>query len=212
MRASGDRNPELSAPPSDNVYCKNLPGNFSEEQLRALFGTYGTVVQCKILHKSETEQGAGALVRMMDVEGATQAITHLHNLRLPGSTMPLIVRYADGVEQKAQKQARQRRQLQRLGQFGAGGLPGMPDISGEGSSGSFVSMTSADLATTSAMLQLQAGAQAGPSADLGYQAGTSYAHQAGLDPGLVGAVPGAYVQPVPGVCSIYVKHLPEQVG
>jgi len=40
---AGDRNPELLAPPSDNLYAKNLPHSLSEDELRALFSPYGSV-------------------------------------------------------------------------------------------------------------------------------------------------------------------------
>jgi len=63
--------------------------------------------------------GAGALIRMSSVEEAAQAIAHLHNQRLAGSALPLVVRYADSQEQKAKRTARQHRQYeQRYGQYG----------------------------------------------------------------------------------------------
>lgn len=107
---AGERNPELSAPPSDNLYVKNLPPSYSEAELRALFASCGEVVECRLLHKGDGSQGAGALVRMGTMEEAGDAIAHLHGQRLPGAAAPLVVRYADSPEQKAKKQARQGRQ------------------------------------------------------------------------------------------------------
>jgi len=117
---AGDRNPELLAPPSDNLYAKNLPHTLSEDELRALFSPYGAVIECRVLHSGagrDNNAGAGALIRMSSVEEAAQAIAHLHNQRLAGSALPLVVRYADSQEQKAKKAARQHRQYDRYGQY-----------------------------------------------------------------------------------------------
>jgi hypothetical protein len=70
--------------------------------------------------------GAGALVRMASVEEAAQAIAHLHNQRLAGSVLPLVVRYADSQEQKQKKaQRQQRQQYQRYPAPGSYGHPPM---------------------------------------------------------------------------------------
>lgn len=45
--------------------------------------------------RTDSGTGAGALVRMASVDEAAQAIAHLHNQRLAGSVMPLVVRFAD---------------------------------------------------------------------------------------------------------------------
>lgn len=45
--------------------------------------------------RTDSGTGAGALVRMATVDEAAQAIAHLHNQRLQGSVMPLVVRFAD---------------------------------------------------------------------------------------------------------------------
>eukprot|EP00879_Flechtneria_rotunda_P002085 GHRR01002265.1.p2 GENE.GHRR01002265.1~~GHRR01002265.1.p2 ORF type:complete len:183 (+),score=46.42 GHRR01002265.1:32-550(+) len=54
---------------------------------------------------------------MSNVEEAAQAIAHLHNQRLQGSSLPLVVRYADSQEQKAKKAARQHKQYDRFMQY-----------------------------------------------------------------------------------------------
>jgi ELAV like protein 2/3/4 len=78
---------------------QNLPKDLTQDELRALFSPYGAVMECRVLHsgtaRSDSGTGAGALVRMASVEEATQAIAHLHNQRLQGSVMPLVVRFAD---------------------------------------------------------------------------------------------------------------------
>eukprot|EP00882_Tetradesmus_deserticola_P002382 GHRQ01002541.1.p2 GENE.GHRQ01002541.1~~GHRQ01002541.1.p2 ORF type:complete len:342 (+),score=117.56 GHRQ01002541.1:178-1203(+) len=127
---AGDRNPELLAPPSDNLYAKNLPITLSEDELRALFSPYGSVIECRVLHSGTGRDtagvGAGALVRMASVEEAAQAIAHLHNQRLAGSVLPLVVRYADSQEQKQKKaQRQQRQQHDRYSAPGSYGYPPM---------------------------------------------------------------------------------------
>lgn len=78
---------------------QNLPKNLTEQELRALFSPYGAVIECRVLHsgtaRSDSGTGAGALVRMGTVDEAAEAIAHLHNRRLAGSVMPLVVRFAD---------------------------------------------------------------------------------------------------------------------
>ncbi|WIA32650.1 hypothetical protein OEZ86_003451 [Tetradesmus obliquus] len=127
---AGDRNPELLAPPSDNLYAKNLPTTLTEDELRALFSPYGSVMECRVLHSGTGRDtagvGAGALVRMATMEEAAQAIAHLHNQRLAGSVMPLVVRYADSQEQKQKKvQRQQRQQYPRYPAPGSYGHPAM---------------------------------------------------------------------------------------
>eukprot|EP00878_Enallax_costatus_P002507 GHUV01002687.1.p1 GENE.GHUV01002687.1~~GHUV01002687.1.p1 ORF type:complete len:330 (+),score=66.62 GHUV01002687.1:218-1207(+) len=120
---AGDRNPELLAPPSDNLYAKNLPNTITEDELRSLFSPCGSVIECRVLHSGAGRggegAGAGALIRMSSVSEASQAIQHLHNQRLQGSPMPLVVRYADSHEQKMKKAARQYKQFDRFG-YGSG--------------------------------------------------------------------------------------------
>lgn len=81
------------------LHQQNLPKNLTEEELRALFSPYGAVIECRVLHsgtaRTDSGTGAGALVRMASVDEAAQAIAHLHNQRLAGSVMPLVVRFAD---------------------------------------------------------------------------------------------------------------------
>jgi hypothetical protein len=63
---------------------------------------------------------------MASVEEAAQAIAHLHNQRLAGSVMPLVVRYADSQEQKQKKaQRQQRQQYERYPAPGSYGHPPM---------------------------------------------------------------------------------------
>ena len=81
------------------------------QDLKELFGPFGTVQECRILHRGDDIRGAGALVRMNSVSAASQAILALHGQYpqvQPGeiSSLPLLGRYADSPEEKARKQAR----------------------------------------------------------------------------------------------------------
>lgn len=83
----------------------------ASQDLKELFGPFGTVQECRILHRGDDIRGAGALVRMNNVGAASQAILALHGQYpqlQPGeiSSLPLLVRYADSPEEKARKQAR----------------------------------------------------------------------------------------------------------
>jgi hypothetical protein len=74
---AGERNPELSAPPSDNLYCKNLPTSYTDEELSELFRPHGTVLECKLLHRADNTQvgggGLGAAVAAAAVAAAAAA-------------------------------------------------------------------------------------------------------------------------------------------
>ena len=183
---AGDRNPELCAPPSDNLYCKNLPGTYTEEELRALFKPFGSVMECRVLHSGpgrDNAQGAGALVRMNSVDEASKAIAHLHNQRLQGTTIPLVVRYADSQEQKAKKAARQHKQApNRYGSYHDIGIQG---YSHQDLQGMHMPMVNSGLVY---------------SGDPAYLA---------ADQGMMGMM-GGYASHG-GPCSIYIKYLPEEV-
>lgn len=196
---AGDRNPELLAPPSDNLYAKNLPKNLTEDELRALFSPYGSVIECRVLHsgtaRSDSGTGAGALIRMATVDEAAQAIAHLHNQRLAGSVMPLVVRFADSQEQKAKKAARQAKrepQVRYMAQPQHYGMsPPLHEVSSYTSHSSTPHMGSP-----------------------GYY---SPVHAAAAAGGGGGAAAAAFRYPAssgmmysPASCSVYIKHLPEQ--
>ena len=73
------------------------------------------------------------------VDEAAQAIAHLHNQRLAGSVMPLVVRFADSQEQKAKKAARQakrERQVRYMSSGHYGMSPPLHEVSSFTSHGS----------------------------------------------------------------------------
>ncbi|KAF8071377.1 PGLP2 [Scenedesmus sp. PABB004] len=179
---AGDRNPELLAPPSDNLYAKNLPTTLTEGELRELFAPYGAVIECRVLHSGAGREaaGAGALVRMASVEEAGAAIANLHNRRMPGAPMPLVVRYADSQEQKQKKAARQVKQFDRYG------FPGAP--------------AAGPYAAQQPHAHLGGGG-AGPPHHHHHHQPVGYYHQHSP------VSPAGYAGG--GVCSVYIKFLPE---
>eukprot|EP00879_Flechtneria_rotunda_P018944 GHRR01019887.1.p2 GENE.GHRR01019887.1~~GHRR01019887.1.p2 ORF type:complete len:163 (+),score=42.20 GHRR01019887.1:32-490(+) len=128
---------------------------------------------------------------MSNVEEAAQAIAHLHNQRLQGSSLPLVVRYADSQEQKAKKAARQHKQYDRFMQYN------MP-------MGGYSQHQHAD----------PMGYYPGPSGSC-----RSTKTLAGLviqpqPPDTFTAHAGLYPRPASynsATCSVYIKYLPEQV-
>eukprot|EP00798_Chlamydomonas_sp_ICE-L_P006185 gene6185-2801_t len=101
--SAADRTP----PPSDNLYVKNLPPTYGEEELRQLFSQYGAVSLSRVLHQGDqTGQGGAALVRMSTVDEAHNAVSRLNGQRVLGALNPLIVRFSDSAEIKARKQAK----------------------------------------------------------------------------------------------------------
>lgn len=98
--------------PCDNLYVRNLPTTWTEQDLRELFSPYGNIQECRILHRGDDLRGAGALVRMSTIDQAANAIAALNGLTPRGAvgealtSQPLLVRYADSPEEKARKQAR----------------------------------------------------------------------------------------------------------
>eukprot|EP00210_Caulerpa_lentillifera_P004395 g4193.t1 len=92
--------------PSDNLYVRNLPNSWNQDEIVSLFKPFGSVVSCRVLHVGEGIRGAGALVRMHTLHESSQAVAGL-NGRIPqGGTEMLIVRYADTPEEKARRKAK----------------------------------------------------------------------------------------------------------
>lgn len=56
--SDADQKSMTEATPSDNLYVKGLPPTVSEEQLHALFSTYGNVTQLKVLSRPVRAQDA----------------------------------------------------------------------------------------------------------------------------------------------------------
>lgn len=72
-------------------FLQNLPNDWGDIELTALFAQYGTVLECRMLHNGDMTRGAGALVRMSTIQQASVTIEALNNVG-NGLGLPLLVR------------------------------------------------------------------------------------------------------------------------
>ena len=87
--------PSSSAIKNANVYIANLPKQLSQEELEALFRPYGTIITSKILTDPLTGLGRGVgFVRFDQYSEAETAITSMNGQQLPGSLLPILVKFA----------------------------------------------------------------------------------------------------------------------
>lgn len=203
--------------PGDNLYVRNVPANWSDQDLIQLFSPFGTVSDCRLLHSGDASRGVGALVRMGSIEEATRAIEALNN-RVPsgGATLQLLVRYADTLEEKRAKRATSAV----AGGYGArtdavGGRADPPLPAG------FTAFNSPADASAAMHNNLIGGALGGPSAHLG---DAGHGNIIGYDNLGAGMAPGysnanhhhhhhqGIMGPMAGTgpSSIYVKNLPPE--
>ncbi len=100
---------------STNVYLSNLPVKLNEAQLEQLFNPH-PVASLKILYDVHGESKGVGFVRLFDRQTARTCIERLHGRVLPGTTLPLQVRFADSEAQKHLKHsAQQKHTLESLG-------------------------------------------------------------------------------------------------
>ncbi|SNX87287.1 uncharacterized protein MEPE_05997 [Melanopsichium pennsylvanicum] len=100
---------------SSNVYLSNLPLKFTPHQLEQLFNPH-PVASLKILHDVHGESRGVGFVRLYDRATAKECIERLHGRILPGTTLPLQVRFADSEAQKHLKHSvSQKHTLESLG-------------------------------------------------------------------------------------------------
>ena len=78
-----------------NLYIRNLPPMFRENDVRELFASFGNIIQCRIVGNR------GIAFVLFDLhEQAMAAIEALNGKVLPGSTFPLNVKFANDNNQK----------------------------------------------------------------------------------------------------------------
>src|SRR3954463_2124472 len=71
---------------SKNIYVGNLPFSVTADDLRELFGQYGTVTSAQVVNDRETGRSRGfAFVEMSD--GAAEAIQALHQKDFQGRSL-----------------------------------------------------------------------------------------------------------------------------
>jgi len=95
-----DKGPPEEADPSDNLYIKGLPADFTDAQVQEVFGAYGTVAQAKLMSFGN---GSTVLMRMGSVEMATWIVENLNGNIPQGLESPVQIRYADSATAKAKK-------------------------------------------------------------------------------------------------------------
>lgn len=83
----------FQTPQSDNVFVGDLPVPLTEEQVKAIFGAYGTVQQCKLLPPRQGK--ASALVRFQSAEEAKWFVDTLNGNIPEGLETPIVCRYAN---------------------------------------------------------------------------------------------------------------------
>ena len=73
-----------------NLYVGNLPHSTTEDQLRSLFQTHGSIEKVSMVTDRETGRSRGfAFVEMTDVGDAEKAIAALNGTELGGRTLTI---------------------------------------------------------------------------------------------------------------------------
>ncbi len=71
-----------------NIYVGNLPYTSNDEELRELFGQYGTVLNVRIVNDRQTGRSRGfGFVEMEDAAGGQAAIENLHGRDYGGRSL-----------------------------------------------------------------------------------------------------------------------------
>lgn len=78
----------------DNVFVTDLPDGLQEHDVAKIFGSYGTVVSCKVVSKAE-QDWTTALVRFSSAEEARNIVESLNNNIPHGLTAPVTLRFAN---------------------------------------------------------------------------------------------------------------------
>ncbi|KAI9284315.1 hypothetical protein BC943DRAFT_338262 [Umbelopsis sp. AD052] len=102
---------------SANIYVSNLPPTMNEPQLEEMFKPYHTVSN-RILRDPQTGLSRGVgFARMSDRSAAISVIETFNGHTLPGSNVPLQVRFADSLAQKRLKGQTARKRVWRARDF-----------------------------------------------------------------------------------------------
>jgi len=79
-----------------NLYIANLPHSIKESDLETMFSPYGQVVSTRILRDTNQQSRGVGFARMESREKCEQILSMFNARALPGSTQPLVVKFADG--------------------------------------------------------------------------------------------------------------------
>mmetsp|Transcript_94800 Transcript_94800/g.182186 ORF Transcript_94800/g.182186 Transcript_94800/m.182186 type:complete len:463 (-) Transcript_94800:112-1500(-) len=86
--------------PTDNLYIKGLPVEFTKDLCEEIFGGYGTIQQCKLMNYATD---TCALIRMSSIDEASEMVSALNGNIPPGLETAISVRFADTPVTKAKK-------------------------------------------------------------------------------------------------------------
>lgn len=90
--------PNCEETKNTNLYIRNIPAAYDEQQLAELFAQYGEVIQVRLLRDQTTSFSRRiGFVIMATKQMAQMAIAHLDNTVPPdaGNAEPIYVKYAD---------------------------------------------------------------------------------------------------------------------
>merc|ERR1712151_356368 len=85
----------MGNPASDNLFIGDIPPEWTKSEFEQVFGSYGTVVESRILPPKQEGQKGAALCRMGSVEEATWLVENLNGNIAEGMTEPIIIRFAN---------------------------------------------------------------------------------------------------------------------
>ena len=78
-----------------NIYVKNLPKHYSDEQVRDMFAEYGSIIQTRVLRDSRTGESKTVGFILYDKKyEAEKAIDKLNGKIPPGGDAPLLVKFS----------------------------------------------------------------------------------------------------------------------
>ncbi|GIL55010.1 hypothetical protein Vafri_10676 [Volvox africanus] len=109
--------------PNENLYVRNIPVSWNEEDIRQFFEKYGPLVSVRVLPPIPTSVGQVAMVRFQQLEHAQAARDGVNATTPSGEHLPLNVKFADHQDEKTRKQQ------SRLVKVGSGSIgPGGPGL------------------------------------------------------------------------------------
>jgi polyadenylate-binding protein len=122
------KNEKLAKSEGVNLYLKNIPEEYDDEQLRELFSPFGTITSCKIMRAPSGVSRGFGFVCYSSPDEANKSVAEMNGKMMDNK--PLYVALAqrkDARRQQLEAQIMQRNQL-RLQQQAAssGGMPGYP--------------------------------------------------------------------------------------
>ncbi|XP_076461862.1 RNA-binding motif, single-stranded-interacting protein 3-like isoform X2 [Babylonia areolata] len=88
-----------------NVFFKNLPEDFTKEDLESIVKQCGVVSSVHIMKQNGRSQGVG-FARMASKADCEKLIMKYNNVRLPGCKEPMLVKFADLPNRQKSQQAR----------------------------------------------------------------------------------------------------------